>query len=160
MTYTEVTITYVAPRTLVGLSAIAPRVTQENIGPVVGPLFPRVIHQLAAANLRPAGAGVAYYTPDVLSSEDVLRVHVAFPVAVDSVPGLERVELPAARVASVIHRGGIGGADAAYRTLRTWAREKDHSATGAAREIYLEAPDDEDEWVTEIQLELSSPDVS
>jgi effector-binding domain-containing protein len=46
--------------------------------------------------------------------------------------------------------------DAAYQTLHRWVRENDLTATGNAREVYLEAPDDVNDWVTEIQLDLAS----
>jgi len=70
------------------------------------------------------------------------------------VPGLERIEIPAADVASAVHRGSMEGVDAAYQLLNAWIRHSGLTATGSAREIYLEVPDDTREWITEIQVEF------
>lgn len=86
---------------------------------------------------------------------DALRVQVTFPVGADFVPGLERIEIPAADVASAIHRGSIEGVDAAYQLLNAWVRDSGFTATGSAREVYLEVPDDTREWITEIQVEFT-----
>jgi DNA-binding transcriptional MerR regulator/effector-binding domain-containing protein len=155
MTHPDVITKTVPPATVVGLTATAASATQEDVGPVVGPMYPAIMQYLAAAGAAPAGPSIAYYTPAAETSEDALRVHVTFPVAADSVPGLERVEIPAAEVASAIHRGSIVGVDATYQLLHTWVRDHGFTGTGRAREVYLECPDDPSDWITEIQVEFT-----
>ena len=155
MTHPDVITKTVPATTAVGLTAIAASATQEDVGPVVGPMYPPIMQHLAAAGVTPTGPSIAYYTPAPESSEDALRVHVTFPVAADSVPGLERVAIPAAEVASAIHHGPIEGVDAAYQLLHAWVRNHGFTDTGRAREVYLECPDDTSEWITEIQVEFT-----
>ena len=155
MTHPDVITKSVPAATVVGLTATAASATQEDVGPVVGPMYPTIMQHLAAADATPTGPSIAYYTPAPESSEDALRVYVTFPVAADSVPGLERVEIPAAEVASAVHRGPIEGVDAAYQLLHTWVRDHGFTDTGRAREVYLECPDDTSEWITEIQVEFT-----
>jgi effector-binding domain-containing protein len=156
MSYPDVTTKTVPAMTVVGLKAIADSATQESIGPVIGPMYPQLIELLGKAGTTPIGPSVAYYTPAPEESEDAVWVHATFPVPVESVAGLETVEVPAATVASVIHHGSMESIDAAYQTLHLWVQENDLTATGYAREVYLEVPHDVNDWVTEIQLDLAS----
>jgi effector-binding domain-containing protein len=155
MTHPDVIIKTVPAAAVVGLTATAASATQEDVGPVVGPMYPVIMQLLAAAGAAPVGPSIAYYTPAPEVSEDALRVYVTFPVAADSVPGLERVEIPAAEVASAVYRGSMAGVDAAYQLLHAWVRDHDFTDTGRAREVYLECPDDTSEWITEIQVEFA-----
>ena len=155
MTVPDVITKTVPGATVVGLTATAASATQEDVGPVVVPMYPPIMQRLAAAGATPTGPSIAYYTPAPEVSEDALRVHVTFPVTADSVPGLERVEIPAAEVASAIHRGSIVGVDATYQLLHTWVRDNGFTGTGCAREVYLECPDDPSDWITEIQVEFT-----
>ncbi len=41
------------------------------------------------------------------------------------------------------------------RRLNAWVRDSGLTATGSAREVYLEVPDDSKEWITEIQVEFT-----
>lgn len=155
MTHPQITTKTVPATTVVGLTALAATATQQDIGPLIQPLYPKIMQQLAAAGANPIGASIAYYTPAPEQSEDALRVHVTFPVAAESVPGLDRIDIPAAQVASVIHRGPMDGVDEAYQLLHAWAQDNGYTATGSAREIYLEVHPDTADWVTEIQLDIT-----
>jgi DNA-binding transcriptional MerR regulator/predicted transcriptional regulator YdeE len=128
----------------------------RNRRAVIRPMYPQLMELLGKAGTTPIGPSVAYYTPAPEESEDAVWVHATFPVPVESVAGLETVEVPAATVASVIHHGSMESIDAAYQTLHLWVQENDLTATGYAREVYLEVPDDVNDWVTEIQLDLAT----
>lgn len=154
MTHPDITTKTVPATSAVGLTAMAATATQQDIGPVIQPLYPKIMAQLAAAGVHPIGPSIAYYTPAPEQSEDALRVHVTFPVAAESVPGLDRIDIPAAQVASVIHRGPMEGVDEAYQLLHAWVQDNGYTATGSAREIYLEVHEDPADWVTEIQLDV------
>jgi effector-binding domain-containing protein len=122
---------------------------------VIRPMYPAIIDQLAAADVTPIGPSVAYYTPAPEESEDAIRVQATFPVPVEAVPGLDRIEIPPAEVASLIYHGTMDGIDSAYQILHGWVRNSGFAATGHAREIYLEVPEDAAEWVTEVQLDFT-----
>lgn len=156
MTYPDITTKNVPAATGVGLSAVAATATHQDVSPVIQPMYPKIFQQLAAAGVDPIGPSVAYYTPAPEESEEALWVHATFPVAAESVPGLDRIDIPAAQVASVIHRGPIEGVDAAYQLLHAWVQDNGYTATGSAREVYLEMnPDTAADWVTEIQLDVT-----
>jgi DNA-binding transcriptional MerR regulator/effector-binding domain-containing protein len=155
MTHPGITTKTVPATAVVGLTALAASATHQDVGPVIQPLYPKVMQQLAAAGVNPVGPSIAYYTPAPEESEDALCVHVTFPVAAESVPGLDRIDIPAAQVASVIHRGPMDGVDDSYQLLHAWARDNGYTAAGSAREIYLEVHEDTTDWVTEIQLDIT-----
>jgi DNA-binding transcriptional MerR regulator len=74
--------------------------------------------------------------PGALTDTREIFVPVTGPI-----PQTERIDyrrLPAARVASVIHRGSYGGMGAARRTLEAWVRRAGLAATGPMRILYLQ----------------------
>jgi effector-binding domain-containing protein len=71
-----------------------------------------------------------------------------------TVDGLDRIDIPATEVASMLHCGSPDGIDATYQTLHRWVEDNGLTATGSAREIYLEVPDRAADWVTEVQLDF------
>ncbi|HLH99764.1 MAG TPA: MerR family transcriptional regulator [Acidimicrobiales bacterium] len=155
MTTQEVTTKTVPAMTTVGLTGIAASATQEQIGPLITGLYPPLLEALGKAGVCPIGPSVAYYSPAPEESQDAIRVQPTFPVGVEAVDGLDTVRMPAAEVASLIHHGTMDGIDATYQALYTWAGEHGCRPTGYAREIYLEVPEDQADWVTEVQLEIT-----
>ncbi|WP_196250753.1 MerR family transcriptional regulator [Cellulomonas sp. JZ18] len=86
-----------------------------------------------------------------------VRVVAGFET-VREVPGLDLVELPAARVATVVHHGPMDGIGRTTAVLDAWAAERavDPSAT-ARRWLFLEADGEhQGDWVVEVQLELDA----
>jgi effector-binding domain-containing protein len=78
------------------------------------------------------------------------------------VPADERVkvyELPAAAMASVVHKGAFNKFSQAYEALMRWVESNGYTIVGPNREVYLElsAPirQDDDSYVTEIQLPVA-----
>ncbi len=63
MTHPDVITKTVPPATVVGLTATAASATQEDVGPVVGPMYPTIMQRLAAVGATPTGPSIAYYTP-------------------------------------------------------------------------------------------------
>jgi len=93
---------------------------------------------------------VSWFLPE---TDDERRFFAGYATAEPAVPGLEIVELPAARVASAIHRG-VMPPSKAYRDLVRWA-ERSGRERGAHRWIFLEADgEDQSDWLVEVQLEL------
>lgn len=154
MSEPSITTKTVEPATTIGLRALADSVTSEDIGPVIQPLYPRIIEALGAAGQTPVGPSIAYYAPAPEHSPDAVWVHATFPVAADSVAGLETFDIPGGEVASMIHLGSMDQIDSTYQTLNRWVGEQGYRLTGQGREIYLEMSDDQSQWVTEVQVDF------
>jgi DNA-binding transcriptional MerR regulator len=90
MTHPDVITKTVPAATVVGLTATAASATQEDVGPVVGPMYPPIMQHLAAAGVTPAGPSIAYYTPGRCRSRQ-RRQH-----APDSIPAGRETTMPGA----------------------------------------------------------------
>lgn len=149
----EVLVKQVPAVRVAELRAVAASYEPEAISPVVGPLFEQLCGRLEAAGLTPSGPGIAYYEP----VEDGVLVHAAMPVAnghpgADAdAAGLAIVDLPAAEAATLVHRGSMDRADVVTQELATWIESHGYEGSGYAREVYLEVPEDQAQWVTEFQ---------
>ncbi|WP_329565711.1 MerR family transcriptional regulator [Kitasatospora sp. NBC_01266] len=138
------------------LSAVAGGYEPEQISPVVGPLFDRLCRLLAESDLAMAGPGIAYYEP-VADGSGAVLVHAAFPVAAPAPlerhpAGFAIVDLPAlAAAATIVHRGSMDDLLGSAQSLARWIEGNGWRSTGYARELYLECPEDQAGWVTEIQ---------
>ncbi len=94
----------------------------------------------------------AHRPPGAIPSQREIFVPVTGPIPPD---GGHRVSAaPAARVASVIHRGPYGGVGAARRTLMRWMAAAGLQPAGPMRTIYLQFGADADlrlppGWVVE-----------
>ncbi|WP_372410906.1 MerR family transcriptional regulator [Streptomyces luteireticuli] len=135
------------------LTAVAAGYGPEDIGPVIKPLFAELCRRLEEAGTVPTGPSVAYYE-DAADGRGGIVVHAAMPVA--AAPGAEHgcttVELPAvATAATVVHRGPMDDVAPTGQALARWIDAHGYRSVGYARELYLECPDDEAGWVTELQ---------
>jgi effector-binding domain-containing protein len=96
--------------------------------------------------------------PDAFRSE----YHVLFPLNEDpgaEIPGAEIVELPAAQVASFVHRGPYEWIQCTYEMVVDWLRENRYEPAGEAREVFFVAPEphsggSQDDMLTEIQVPI------
>jgi DNA-binding transcriptional MerR regulator len=139
---------------LVGLTSTAASFTPEDIGPVVRPLCAELGRRLPdAAAVHPAGRLTCLYERSP-RSEDEAVVRATVPASVDAegnLNGLEVVDLPAVRAATVVHRGPIDQVLPAWQALARWMDDNNHRSGEPARELYLDCPDDPAQWVTELQ---------
>jgi DNA-binding transcriptional MerR regulator/predicted transcriptional regulator YdeE len=129
----------------------------EDIGPVVRPLCADLGERLRAASFTPAGHLLAYYEQRP-GDEDEVVVHAAIPVAgaVDDPQGTAIVDLPAVeRAATIVHHGSMNTVLSSVDALARWMDQHGHRAVGFPRELYLECPEDEAKWVTEIQQPIA-----
>ena len=55
-----------------------------------------------------------------------------------------------------MHRGSMANIMATIQILARWIDENGHRSSGYPREVYLETPDDEDKWVTELQEPIAT----
>ncbi|MGW5190242.1 MerR family transcriptional regulator [Kribbella sp. NPDC004138] len=141
---------------LVGLTATAASFTPDDITPVVHPLCAELGRRLPDAGVRPAGRLTCLYAQ---SSEDEVVVRATVPAAVDAggnLNGLEVIDLPAMQAATLVHRGPIDQVLPSWQALARWLDDNGRRAAEPARELYLDTPENPDDWVTELQQPLTS----
>ena len=134
------------------LTAAAASLEPASITPVIQPLYRELGERLGRAGLTPAGPAIAYYedAPD----GDGVVVHATLPVSADpgSGHGFQITDLPEiAQAATIVHRGSMDNVMATIQTLARWIDANGYRGSGYPRELYLEFPDDQDKWVTELQ---------
>jgi DNA-binding transcriptional MerR regulator len=138
---------------LVGLTSAAASFTPEDIGPVVQPLCAELGRRLPDAAIQPAGRLTCLYERS-RQSEDEVVVRATVPASIDAegnLNGLEVVDLPAVRAATLVYRGAIDQVLPAWQALARWIDDNGHQSSEPARELYLDCPDDPAQWVTELQ---------
>ncbi|WP_331767412.1 MerR family transcriptional regulator [Embleya sp. NBC_00896] len=141
------------------LTGTAATDTPEGIGPVIGPLYDELCGRLAAAGVAATGPGIAYYE-DSPEGDDAIIVHACVPVAAGARGGHDFaiVDLPGIdSAATLVHRGPMDAVLAGVQALARWIDANGYRSVGYARELYLECPDDPEQWVTELQEPVVSP---
>jgi DNA-binding transcriptional MerR regulator len=139
------------------LTATAARLEPAFITPVIRPLYEELGTRLGQAGLAPAGPAIAYYE-DAPGGEGVV-VHATLPVSAGPgrVDGLEIIGLPEiSQAATIVHRGSMANIMATIQILARWIDQNGYRSSGYPREVYLEVPDDEDKWVTELQEPIAA----
>ncbi|UAJ79240.1 GyrI-like domain-containing protein [Leifsonia sp. ZF2019] len=140
--------------TVYAVSATAPGVGPENVGPMVGPLIDGLDRALAAAGRPLLSPSVFWYEE---RADGRLEVHVSYPAETPPRPGdgYEVAELPAVPLAATVtHRGDMTGIGDSWMGLFEQLAADGCRAAGPTREVYVEAsghvpgPD----WVTELQV--------
>lgn len=136
------------------LTGTAASYQPEDIGPVIGPLYDRLLPLLEGAGLRPTGPGIARYE-DAPEGGGAIVVHAGVTVSapVGAVGGTEVrvVELPPFEAATIVHRGAMDDVLSTTHTLARWLDANGYRSTGYGREVNLECPPDRESWVTELQ---------
>ena len=136
----------------------APGFGPENIGPVFRPLFRQVRAHLRDSGIRP-GINIARYEGPAEDGNVIL--HVGFDIGGQDCTADDRlriVDLPAVRVAALVHRGTMENIAPAFEALIHWTKDSGYTLAGPSRELYHHW-DDEDPagHVTELQLLLDAP---
>jgi DNA-binding transcriptional MerR regulator len=136
---------------LVGLTATAASFTPDDITPVVHPLCAELGRRLPDADVRPAGRLTCLYEQQ---SEDEVVVRATVPAAFDAggnLNGLDVIDLRTTQAATLVHRGPIDQVLPSWQALARWLDDNGRRAAEPARELYLDTPQDPDDWVTELQ---------
>jgi DNA-binding transcriptional MerR regulator len=134
------------------LTAAAASLEPASITPVIQPLYRELGERLGRAGLTPAGPGIAFYE-DAADGEGVV-VHATVPVNADlgSNGGVQVIDLPEiGQAATIVHHGSMDNVLPTVQTLARWIDENGFRSAGYPRELYIECPDDQDKWVTELQ---------
>jgi DNA-binding transcriptional MerR regulator len=123
--------------------AIAATVAFDDAGAWLEGAYPELHAALDAAGLSPAGPDSALY-PDVFFTEGVGETVACVPVAVAAseldpaaTGRTHALDLPATRVAAMVHDGPFDDLDQTYGALGTVVAELGVGADGPIREIYL-----------------------
>ena len=86
-------------------------------------------------------------------------VHATLPVNADPGSGhdFQIADLPEIeQAATIVHRGSMDNVMATYQTLAQWIDANGYRSAGYPRELYLECPENQDQWVTELQEPITS----
>ncbi|TDC10446.1 MerR family transcriptional regulator [Nonomuraea longispora] len=150
----EVVLKRVAPIRVAELSARAASYEGEDIGPVIQPLFAEICRRVEEAAVKVVGPGVAYYEE---RDDGSVMVHACLPVS--AAPGhhdFQVLDLPAIETAAtIIHHGSMEEVGKTFQTLAHWIEEHGYRSRALAREVSLHCPENPDEWVTELQIEVT-----
>lgn len=155
MTALDVVIKDTEPLRLAESGAVVPALSPEHIGRVFLALSPKLIGHLEQEGARP-GMLVHYY--DQRAEDGTIGVHVGYEIGQQSVRaggGVEIVELPVIRVASLLHRGGMEGIVGVYEALFAWIEEHGYRVAANGRELYREMCDGAPE-LTELQIPITN----
>ncbi|MYS84525.1 MerR family transcriptional regulator [Embleya scabrispora] len=130
----------------------------EGIGPIIDPLYDELCHRLEAAGVSPTGPGIAYYeaAPD---EDDTVVIHAGMTVATEPRADFDFaiVDLPEIECAATyVHRGSMDHVMTGVQALAGWIDANGYRSLGYARELYLECPDDPEQWVTELQEPIAA----
>jgi DNA-binding transcriptional MerR regulator len=154
MSTNDVTVTATPAARLASLRGHAPSAEHEDVGPVVSGLFGQAAE---LAQGTPHGEAMAWYQTLDDGSLDcwagfVLADHQAAP------EGLDVLDLPAVATTAVLqHHGCMADITGSYQRLAVWIEENGYRTDGSARERYLVShPAPEDEWVTAIEMPVST----
>ncbi|MEU2360743.1 MerR family transcriptional regulator [Streptomyces noursei] len=169
MSADDVVLKHTEPVLLAELSEVAASYGPEDIGPVITPLYQELFRRLAAAGLTPTGPGLAYYEAAPQDAGpggagDAVLVHAGVAIGREELAkavrrgedgaglGFDTVTLPGLDLAAtVVHRGPMSRIVPTAQALAHWIDGNGYRSAGYARELYLECPDDQEQWVTEIQ---------
>ncbi|MEU7611369.1 MerR family transcriptional regulator [Micromonospora sp. NPDC049204] len=156
MSTQDVVLKEVAPVRVAELTALAPSYQSQDIGPVIGPLYPELFRRLADAGITPTGPTIAWYEPAAPGDGDAVLVHAGVTVAIgaSSVPDVEVRDLPAlGAAATIVHHGAMDDVEQSMQVLARWIDDNGYRADGFAREVYLDyCPEQPEKGVTELQL--------
>lgn len=136
--------------------AIRGSATPEEFGPFLDGAYTELGAAVEATGAIGAGAAGALYPPETPegAGELVAFIPLAAPVEVPQHGRVELVELPAIRVAVLVHAGGYDDVHTTYATLGAWVAEHAIADPDAwVRELYLVSPgesDDPERFRTEI----------
>lgn len=123
--------------------ALAGTCREEDFAAFLGRAYPTLAAAAVAAGAVPAGPSGALYPPSVPDevSAVVAYLPITAPVALpEQTAGVTMGEVPAARVAVLVHARPYETLDVAYRTLGAWVARFAQPSGDWVREVYLSDP--------------------
>jgi len=127
-----------------------------EFAPIFGRLYPALFAELGRCGVQPAGPTYGLYDSRADGTIDVWAgVVVPHDAELDSTEVTIR-DLPAAeRAATLVHAGSMETITQSYAILDQWIEAAGEQALGFSREVYLDCPENQDDWITELQFVLS-----
>ncbi|MFI6391868.1 MerR family transcriptional regulator [Nonomuraea sp. NPDC050547] len=149
----DVVLKKVAPMRIAELSGRAASYDSEDIGPVIQPLYAQLMKRLCEADIKITGPGCAYYLPE---DDGTVMVHAAVEVGVSEGADVGFLNLAGIETAAaIIHTGSMDHVGTTMQALAHWIEDNGYRALGLSREVSLHCPENRDEWVTELQIEVT-----
>lgn len=142
----------VEPLRLAGFSREVPEDVEDFAAAVEGQFdeLGQILDRAGASRLRP----ISRYQPVPGGTQVVTGYVSEHPVS-----GTDLIELAAAEVATIVHRGPMSQIGSTFRDLVAWALDQGYHepevVRGARRTVFYETdPNDETNWTVEVQWEL------
>jgi DNA-binding transcriptional MerR regulator len=134
-------------------AAIAEKVKLQDVDLWWSEAFEEIYRALRAAGQEPAAPGGGLYATELFTDEigeSVIYVPISKPL--EGSGRVRTIEIPAAELAVVEHRGALAGSGASYAALGKYVAERALGAGGPIRERYAEVlgTTTEDTVLTEI----------
>jgi DNA-binding transcriptional MerR regulator len=131
----------------------------------VSALFDRLFGYLAPLQIHGLTAVIwhddSYQEADIDAEALVYVSGLSVNAANHTQAGIKIYDLPATKMASVIHHGAYNTLPRAYDALTRWLASSGYEIAGPNRELYLQyampARSDDDSYVTEIQFPIARP---
>jgi effector-binding domain-containing protein len=153
MSIYEVIVKNVAAERVAATKGVIPDFEGEQFH-IFNQLFDQAFDYVYGHGARSTGGGIAVYYGD--GSMKNVPVEAAVPIGdarLESGDGVEVHMLPAAAMATTVHKGVFATIPQAYDALMKWIEANGYRITGASREVYLEfSREDLTKNVTEIQV--------
>lgn len=124
----------------------------QDIGRLYGEIYPYVGRNRGQAGV----CGALWHDPGYKETDIDGEAYVALSKPIQGSDRVKVYELPAAQVASTVHRGSYGAFPQAYAAIVNWINGNGYQIAGANREIYLKPGkgQDDESCVTEIQFPI------
>lgn len=127
----------------------------DDFGPIFGRLYPSLFAALGRAGIQAAGPTYGLYDQRPDGRIDLIAGVVIPNDAHIETDGVTTRNLPAAdRAATLVHRGSMDTIGDGYGVLERWIDATGDRPVGFSREVYLDCPADQADWVTELQFVL------
>ncbi|MFC4909382.1 MerR family transcriptional regulator [Actinomadura gamaensis] len=131
------------------VSGVAPGF--DGIGPVIQPLYDELFQLLGKAGIAPSGPGISYYE-DAPDGGVLIHACVEVDAPLSDDGRLRVVDLPPVeQAATLVHHGSMAAILPSVQALGRWIDANGYRSTGYPREVNLECPADQEDWVTELQ---------
>lgn len=124
--------------------------------PIFGRLYPALFAELGRCGVTPAGPTYGLYDHRDDGRIDVMAgVVVAADAELESSVVTLRDLGSTARAATLVHHGSMETIVGSYALLDKWIEQAGEQIVGLSREVYLDCPENQDDWVTELQFVLA-----
>lgn len=127
-----------------------------DFAPLFARLYPALFEELGRLGIDPTGPTHGLYDQ---RDDGRIDVWAGVMIAADAEVASDLVsvrDLPAVeRAATLVHAGSMETVEASFAILDGWIESAEEQAVGLGREVYLDCPENKDDWITELQFVLA-----